>query len=112
MSTTMRQLPVRTTGALRRLIDAAGPVNPATRALLILGAAQAGLPLDGLEREVAGLLAAGLEPRVHRALQQQYAALIGQGPVLPAAPAPAPAPLTTADSPNTDDPFARVGIAV
>lgn len=38
MTTTMRLLPVRTTPALRALIDRAGPVNAATRALIILGA--------------------------------------------------------------------------
>lgn len=56
MTTAMRLLRVRVSPALRGLIDQVGPVNPATRALLVLGAAAAGLELHGLEREVAALL--------------------------------------------------------
>jgi hypothetical protein len=57
-------LPVRASTALRALIDQAGPVNAATRALIILGAEEAGLDLAGVEREAATLLAAELAPGV------------------------------------------------
>jgi hypothetical protein len=68
MTTTMRLLPVRVSPALRGLIDQVGPVNPATRALLVLGAAAAGLELCGLEREVAALLSAELESHTQDAV--------------------------------------------
>jgi hypothetical protein len=71
MATTMEQLPVRTSSALRGLIDQAGPVNAATRALIILGAAAAGLELRMVEREVFALLGCeGLAPEVRAALVQ------------------------------------------
>ncbi|NJO82515.1 MAG: hypothetical protein HC828_06605 [Blastochloris sp.] len=79
MTTTMRMLPVRTTSALRGLIDQVGPVNPATRALLILGADAAGLDLHGVERELAALLAADLHDEVRQALAVIYARLTGNG---------------------------------
>lgn len=47
---------VRVSPALRALIDQVGPVNAATRALIILGAESAGFDLMGMEREVAVLL--------------------------------------------------------
>nr|WP_044200473.1 hypothetical protein [Oscillochloris trichoides] len=61
MSTRLRLLPVRVSTDLRAMIDQVGPVNPATRALLLLGADAAGLELSGLEREIPGLLAAPLD---------------------------------------------------
>jgi hypothetical protein len=75
MTTTMRLLPVRVSATLRAVIDQAGPVNPATRALLILGAAATGAELRGLEREIAALLSADLAPEVHAALRQVFAHL-------------------------------------
>lgn len=70
-----KPLPVRASAALRALIDQAGPVNAATRALIILGAEAAGLDLVGVEREAAALLAADLAPGVtdglRRVLTQQ-----------------------------------------
>lgn len=115
MTTPMRLLPVRVSPALRGLIDQVGPVNPATRALLVLGAAAAGLELRGLEREVALLLGAELAPEVRAALRQLFGSLTGREPIdeqfLSAQLAP---PFDdsepTADPP--DDPFAGVGIDV
>ncbi len=69
MTTTTRLLPVRVSATLRTVIDQAGPVNPATRALIILGAAATGAKLHGLEREIAALLAADLHDDVHAALR-------------------------------------------
>ncbi|NJO82356.1 MAG: hypothetical protein HC828_05760 [Blastochloris sp.] len=132
MTTTMRMLPVRTTSALRGLIDQVGPVNPATRALLILGADAAGLDLHGIERELAALLAADLHDEVRQALAMIYARLTGNGarqeytpvplehqerppqPVVVAMPhvaieeATPPAPVIDPDN----DPFANVGFDV
>ena len=75
MTTPMRLLPVRVSPAVRGLIDQVGPVNPATRALLVLGAAAAGLELRELEREVAGLLSAELAPAIQEALRRLFARL-------------------------------------
>jgi hypothetical protein len=69
MTTKLKMLPVRVRPALRALIDQAGPVNAATRALIILGAEAAGLDLAGMEREIAGLLAENLAPNVLERLQ-------------------------------------------
>ncbi len=68
----MRLLPVRTTAALRVVIDRAGPVNAATRALIILGAHAAGLELSGCLREITLLLAEDLDPGVCAALHRLY----------------------------------------
>ncbi|NCC30690.1 MAG: hypothetical protein EOM24_01555 [Chloroflexia bacterium] len=68
----MRLLPVRVSAPLRHLIDQVGAVNPATRALLLLGAARAGLDLRGLDRELAIVLAAGLAPEVQTALRDVF----------------------------------------
>jgi hypothetical protein len=76
----MRLLPVRVSATLRDLIDQVGPVNPATRALVVLGAAVAGLDLRGLEREVAALLGADLAPEVQAGLRQVYAQVAGIAP--------------------------------
>jgi hypothetical protein len=70
MTTSMRLLPVRVTPDLRQLIDQVGAVNPASRALILLGAAAAGLDLHGLEREIARLLATDLDERVQAGLRQ------------------------------------------
>lgn len=114
MSTTLPRLPVRTSEALRELIAAAGPVNAATRALIILGAQAAGLDLGPeITREIyALLLCERLDPGVRAALE----AVLG---------APGPAPraggatgavtgAVTSDStaPEEEDPFASVGIEV
>jgi hypothetical protein len=119
MTTTMRLLPVRVSTMLRAVIDQAGPVNPATRALIILGAASAGWDLRGLEREIAALLAADLHDDVHTALRQVFAqrATTDGERSLPdplALPADQPAPLEEAIPPDgqTDDPFATIGIDV
>jgi hypothetical protein len=70
MTTKLKMLPVRVSPALRALIDQAGPVNAATRALIILGAEAAGLDLTGMEREVAGLLAEELALEVSEGLRR------------------------------------------
>ena len=75
MTTPMRLLPVRVSPTLRGLIDQVGAVNPATRALLLLGAAAAGLKLRRLEREVAALLGAELAPATQEALRRLFAQL-------------------------------------
>lgn len=69
MTTKLKLLPVRVSPALRALIDQVGPVNAATRALIILGAEAAGLDLAGMEREVAGLLAEDVASEVLRRLR-------------------------------------------
>lgn len=62
-------LGVRVSPALRALLDAAGPLNSATRALLLLGAAAAGLEIDGARAEPYRLLGAEeLRPGVRAAL--------------------------------------------
>lgn len=116
MTTAMRLLPVRVSPALRGLIDQVGPVNPATRALLVLGAAAAGLELRGLEREVAALLSTELAPSTQDALRRLFAQLpsTAQHPceTTPsgAEPEPADEMLPLEDVP--DDPFANIGIEV
>jgi hypothetical protein len=135
MSTLMRLLPVRVSTSLRAVIDQAGPVNPATRALIILGAANAGMDLRSLEREVAALLSAELTPDVHTALRQVFTHLAtapkerstaDQTPIpnhQPAPPVDTAPPPEQADDPFTseeavlpdgqaDDPFATIGIDV
>lgn len=135
MTTTMRLLPVRVSATLRAVIDQAGPVNPATRALIILGAAATGAELRGLEREIAALLAADLHDDVHTALRQVFTHLTAESgassPLKPLAPPTGqPAPPTKAHPPNgqaadpfasenailpdgqADDPFATIGIDV
>ncbi|NJM07378.1 hypothetical protein HC891_16125 [Candidatus Gracilibacteria bacterium] len=119
MTTTMRLLPVRVSANLRSVIDQAGPVNPATRALIILGAATAGWDLRGLEREIAALLSADLAPEVHATLRQVFAQLVTTSterslPDPPQIPNHQPAPSEEAvptDEPP-DDPFATIGIDV
>jgi hypothetical protein len=76
MATSMRLLPVRTTARVRAMIDRVGTVNAATRALLFIGAYRAGLELDGMDREIALLLAEDLDRRVASALRQVYSALM------------------------------------
>lgn len=70
MTSKHKPLPVRASAALRALIDQSGPVNAATRALIILGAKAAGLDLTGVEREAAALLAADLAPGVADGLRR------------------------------------------
>lgn len=119
MTTTMRLLPVRTTSALRAVIDCVGPVNAATRALIILGLHAAERSLDGLQREIALLLAEPLTPAVMTMLEQIYQALIAPS-TLPAheqppayvvllSPGDSPAASTNADP---ADPFASIGVEV
>lgn len=116
MTTAMRLLPVRVSPALRGLIDQVGPVNPATRALLVLGAAAAGLELRGLEREVAALLGAELEPQTHDALRRLFTQLPSAAQHSPeagpsdAVPEHADDVIPAEDVP--DDPFANIGIDV
>ena len=118
MATTMRLLPVRTTARVRAMIDRVGTVNAATRALLFIGAYRAGLELDGMDREIALLLAEDLDRRVASALRHVYSALMDARdaaeamPMLPMTPADhvrahviavgsivqAPTPATTADT--------------
>jgi len=76
MATSMRLLPVRTTARVRAMIDRVGTVNAATRALLFIGAHRAGLELEGMDREIALLLAEDLDRRVASTLRQVYAALM------------------------------------
>jgi hypothetical protein len=89
----MRLLPVRTTARVRAMIDRVGTVNAATRALLFIGAYRAGLELDGMDREIALLLAEDLDRRVASALRQVYSALMDAAeaadpaPMLPITPA-------------------------
>lgn len=116
MTTPMRLLPVRVSPALRGLIDQVGPVNPATRALLVLGAATAGLELRGLEREVAALLGAELAPGTQEALRQLFAQLpssahqVNHATLVRNEPEPNDDVPSLEDAP--DDPFANIGIDV
>jgi hypothetical protein len=116
MSTPMRLLPVRVSPALRGLIDQVGPVNPATRALLVLGAAAAGLELRGLEREVAALLSAELAPQTEEALRRLFAQLPSsahQGHhAIPMYAEPEPTDDVPALEDLPADPFASIGIDV
>lgn len=116
MTTAMRLLPVRVSPALRGLIDQVGPVNPATRALLVLGAAAAGLELRGLEREVAALLGAELEPHTQDALRRLFAHLPSaaqhSSEARPSDAVPKPADEMTPVEGVPDDPFANIGIDV
>lgn len=64
MATSMRLLPVRTTARVRAMIDRVGTVNAATRALLFIGAYRTSLELEGMDREIALLLAEDLDRQV------------------------------------------------
>jgi hypothetical protein len=112
----MRLLPVRVSPTLRGLIDQVGPVNPATRALLVLGAAAAGLELRGLEREVAALLGAELAPNTQEALRRLFAQLPLStqqvGPTAPVRDEPELNDNAPALEDAPDDPFAGIGIDV
>ncbi len=110
MSTRLRLLPVRVSTDLRAMIDQVGPVNPATRALLLLGADAAGLELSGLEREIAGLLAAPLDAAVHNRLRQIFTR-IPTTRAHPEAPPAAQSPCPAMSEPSSD-PFTNVGIEV
>lgn len=116
MTTAMRLLPVRVSPALRGLIDQVGPVNPATRALLVLGAAAAGLELRGLEREVAALLSAELDSHTQDALRRLFAQLPSTAhhprKTMPLGTAAEPADEVTPPEDVPDDPFANIGIDV
>ena len=118
MTTTMRLLPVRVSADLRGLIDQVGPVNPAVRALLLLGADAVGLDLGGLDREIAGLLAAELDERVQAGLRQIFARLTATPP---SERTPLPLPILVpvegsdvlpAEADVPIDPFASIGIDV
>ena len=133
MPTKMNRLPVRTSAALRSVIDQAGPVNAATRALLWLGADAAGLTIPAAgRREIAALLIEeGLTTSVLAALQQLYDRLAGnQGgdtpddipyattygatksvmPAVPAVPQPERPAAVRNEEAARDDPFADVGL--
>lgn len=114
MTTTMRLLPVRTTPTLRAVIDRTGPVNAATRALIVLGAHTAGLDLRGCVREIVLLLAEDLEPGVwaalHRLYSEMHAAAAHQGLVPTTETLPAPEPAASAV--EQADPFASIGVEV
>ncbi len=67
---TRPKLPVRVSPALREIIDQAGPVNAATRALILLGAAASELNLDAVADEMHALIGCqDLAPAVRAALQ-------------------------------------------
>ncbi len=120
MTTSMRLLPVRTTAGLRRLIEGVGPINAATRALIILGADRANLDLCGFEREIALLLSELLDEQVSAALRAVYHRLLNEVPAESAMVMPEPTAegtdhlskqqRSTADEPS--DPFATVGMEV
>lgn len=107
-------LPVRASPALRTLIDQAGPVNAATRALIILGAEAAGLDLAGMEREVAGLLAENLTSNVLEGLQHTLLQSSG----IPVTRITATNSFADAGEPGTGqsfsvtDPLAEIGVEV
>jgi hypothetical protein len=67
---------VRLSEALCDLLGRAAPRHgdraAALRALAILGAAHAGLPIDELRQELGGLLAVSFHPQLHDALIQIY----------------------------------------
>jgi hypothetical protein len=67
---------VRLSEALCDLLGLAAPRRgdraAALRALAILGAAHAGLPIDALRQELGGLLAVSFHPQLHDALIQIY----------------------------------------
>jgi hypothetical protein len=116
MTTPMRLLPVRVSPALRGLIDQVGPVNPATRALLVLGAAATGMELRGLEREVAALLGAELAPSTQEALRRLFAQLPASSHQIGSTAPVRDEPESNDDMPLLedvpDDPFAGIGIDV
>lgn len=116
MTTPMRLLPVRVSPALRGLIDQVGPVNPATRALLVLGATAAGLELRGLEREVAALLSTELAPCTQNALRQLFTRLSSSDHQANHATSVRAELESNDDVPVLqdvpDDPFANIGIEV
>lgn len=116
MTTKLKMLPVRVSPALRALIDQAGPVNAATRALIILGAEAVGLDLTSLEREVAGLLAEDLAPQVLVGLKKTLLQLtehIEVTSVLQSAHESLSVSLVTASTASSEDnPFTLIGIEV
>jgi hypothetical protein len=116
MTTTMRLLPVRVSADLRGLIDQVGPVNPAVRALLLLGADAAGLDLGGLDREIAGLLAAPLDAEVQARLRDLFGRVTTSDlhgePEPPLRAYETRSAALPVEAEDTTDPFARVGIDV
>jgi hypothetical protein len=112
MTTSMRLLPVRVTPDLRQLIDQVGAVNPASRALILLGAAAAGLDLHGLEREIARLLAADLDERVQAGLRQLLTSTTHSAVALPPTIHQQALLSEPPSEPAVDDPFASIGIEV
>jgi hypothetical protein len=109
---------VRPSPALRELVASAGSVTDAVRALLLIGAAAAGLDVAGVEGDAGRLLAADLDPRVAVALRRAFFG--SEGASAPAsytasAPAstPAEAPLITLEEldsrPAGDDEELDVG---
>lgn len=69
MPSTLPRLPVRVSPGLRDLVAQAGPMGPAARALLILGARAAGLDVTPVAHEALALLGRpGLPAGVRAAL--------------------------------------------
>jgi hypothetical protein len=116
MPSTLPQLPVRTSQALRDLIAQAGPVNAAVRALLILGAHAVGLDIGpAIEPEIYSLLAC---PTLDPAIRVALGAVEIHAPV-PASRIGDSTGAVTGDSTGAvtlpareDDPFAGIGIEV
>lgn len=107
----MQALPVRASTALRALLDQAGPISSATRALLIVGAHAAGYDITSLRHELAALLLrAELDTAVLDALARCLESSAIQGAVQGATQGAVQGAGT--DSETGDDPFAAVGIAV
>jgi hypothetical protein len=91
---------VRPSPALRALVDTAGPPTDAARALLLLGAAVAGLDVADVRGDAGRLLAVDLDPRVVAALNTLFfsagpASTVASGRASSAASAPPEVPLIT-----------------
>lgn len=125
----MKQLPARTTAVQRGMIDKAGPVGVATRALLWIGLAASGQPIPPeARREILSLLGEDLAPGVLAALLRLADQLLrGEaGPAVAppsapaAAPPPTPAPCAPEHTeappaalpslPSADDPYGDMGV--
>jgi hypothetical protein len=109
MPADMKHIPARITPLQRQLLEQAGPVGAAARALLWLGMAAAGLPLPmEARREILSLLAEDLASSLLAALQELAdqlrdggAPAVGVPAVVVAAAPPSPAPTTPALTPAT-----------
>jgi hypothetical protein len=63
---------VRLSPTMRELVDACGPVSDGARALLLIGAAAAGLDVQQAEADAGRLLGADLDPRVLSTLKRLF----------------------------------------